>query len=74
MSIVVINKLNMVLNRIKRFFKELFIEFWEDSKVPIGNNQVIELGGFVIVLIVFILVLFSLEYFHIVDIGPTKFD
>jgi hypothetical protein len=52
------------MNKNKKVLKEVYDEF----NVPIGNNQVIEMGGFAICLIVFVGVLFLLQFLG-VDIG-----
>ena len=52
--------------------KKIFKFFWEELTMKISDTHVIEMSGFIIVLIIFLLGLFLGEYFNLFNINGFK--
>ncbi len=50
----------------KKILKGLWEGFWDEFTIRISNTHVIELGGFIIILIIFVIVLLVLNYYNII--------
>jgi hypothetical protein len=53
--------------------KKVFKEIYNDFNVPIGKKSYIEMGGFVIVLLLFLGSLFLLQWFGVINIEGFKY-
>jgi hypothetical protein len=54
--------------RIYAVMCSFFVIYWKETTVEISKNEVIEFGGFIIVILVFLTSLFSLNYTGVINV------
>jgi len=54
--------------RIYAFMCSFFAVYWEETTMRINDNEVIELGGFILTIFVFLIGLFFLNYTCIINV------
>ena len=58
-----------LIERIKTYAIFLFQEFWTATTIRISNTEVLKLGGFIISLIIFLLIIVCLNFFGVISIN-----
>jgi hypothetical protein len=55
------NNMRVLIEKLKSFMHDFFIFYWEGTTIRINDREVIELGGFTLIILVFIIVLETLK-------------